>query len=127
MTARTFRLALLLATAPACTRARITLGKPVLAEDAAAIVPGVSKAVVLGRLGPPDRIAVEPGGSMFEYLYSRQAERALDVSLFQARFSYDEARLQVERLRVSFDAAGAVRYVGIVPAEAPAAPQRGRE
>lgn len=101
-------------TASSCTRARITLGRPVLPADAAAIVLGLSKAAVLTRLGPPDHVENEPGGSAFEYLYSHTAERGLDVSLFQASFSYDEARTRVERLRVSFDARGAVRHVGVV-------------
>ena len=106
----------LLTIAAACTRSRITLGSPVLPEEAASIVPGISKVAVLARLGPPDRVEVEPGGSAFEYLYSRTAGRTLDVSLFQASFTYDEARQGVDRLRVSFDRDGAVRFVGIVPA-----------
>ncbi len=101
-------------TAAGCTRARITLGRPVLPADAAAIVLGLSKATVLGRLGPPDHVENEPGGSAFEYLYSHSAERGIDVKLLQASFSYDEARHRVERLRVSFDENGNVRHVGVV-------------
>jgi len=110
-------LATFLATTPACTRTRITLGHPVLPEEAAAIVPGISKATVLERLGPPDHAEPEPGGSLFDYLYSRSAARALDVSLLQGRFSYDERFLQLDRLRVSFDRQGIVRYVAVVPGE----------
>jgi outer membrane protein assembly factor BamE (lipoprotein component of BamABCDE complex) len=109
----------LLALAPGCTRSRITLGSPVVPEEAASIVVGVSKADVLARLGPPDRVEIETGGSAFEYLYSRAAGRTLDVSLFRASFTYDEARRLVDRLRVGFDRDGAVRYVGILPAETP--------
>jgi hypothetical protein len=108
------RFLLLVFMAIGCTRARITLGRPVLPADAAAIVHGLSKAAVLGRLGPPDHVENEPRGSAFEYLYSHTAERGLDVKLFQASFSYDEARIRVERLRVSFDADGKVRHVGVV-------------
>ena len=108
--------AALLLTVGACTRSRITLGSPVQPDEAAGIVPGLSKAAVLGRLGPPDYIDFETGGSAFEYLYSREQGRNLDVSIFQGSFSYDEVRLQVDRLRVSFDAAGTVRYVGVIPA-----------
>ena len=104
---------------PACTRTRILLGHPVAPADAAAVVPGLSKAGVLARLGPPDRVELEPGGSAFEYVYSRTAERALDVSLFQASFSWEEARTHVDRLRVSFDARGVVRLVGVVAGDAP--------
>jgi outer membrane protein assembly factor BamE (lipoprotein component of BamABCDE complex) len=110
--------ALLVAT-PACTRSRITLGSRVLPGEAASIAVGASKAQVLSELGPPDRVEIETGGSAFEYLYSRAAGRTLDVSLFQASFTYDEARRRVERLRVSFDRDGAVRYVGLIPAEPP--------
>jgi outer membrane protein assembly factor BamE (lipoprotein component of BamABCDE complex) len=110
-------LAAFLATTPACTRTRITLGHPVLPEDAEAIVPGLSKATVLERLGPPDHAEPELGGSLFDYLYSRSAARALDVSLLQGRFSYDERFSQLDRLRVSFDRQGIVRYVAIVPGE----------
>jgi len=49
--------------------------------------------------------------------YSLTAEWTLTVLLFEARFSYEEARLDVDRFRVSFDGAGVVRYVGRVPAE----------
>lgn len=115
MTLRVLAALLLLLATGACTRSRITFGNPVQPNEAAAIVAGVPKAVVLARLGPPDRVEVEPGGSAFEYLYSRAAARNLDVSLFQSSFTYDEARLKVDRLRVGFDAAGAVRYVSIVP------------
>ena len=119
MTVRvTLALALLalLALAPGCTRSRITLGSPVAPEEAASIGLGVTKAEVLVRLGPPDRVEIETGGSAFEYLYSRAAGRTLKVSLSQASFTYDEARQQVDRLRVGFDRDGAVRYVGLVPA-----------
>ena len=114
MTWRALLVVIVVVTASSCTRARITLGRPVLPGDAAAIVPGLSKAAVLGRLGPPDHVENEPGGSAFEYLYSRSAERGLHVSLFRASFSYDEARTRVERLRVSFDDRGNVRQVGVV-------------
>jgi outer membrane protein assembly factor BamE (lipoprotein component of BamABCDE complex) len=109
----------LLAFAPACTRSRITLGSPVVPEEAASIGVGASKAEVLSRLGPPDRVEIETGGSAFEYLYSRASGRTLDVSLFRASFTYDEARRLVDRLRVSFDRDGVVRYVGVLPAETP--------
>ena len=111
----------LLALGPSCTRSRITLGSPVLPEEAAAIHAGTSKAEVLSRLGPPDRVEIETGGSAFEYLYSRAAGRTLDVSLFRATFTYDEVWRQVDRLRVGFDRDGTARYVGIVPAESPPA------
>ena len=116
----TFRalLVVMVVAASSCTRARITLARPVLPADAAAIVLGLSKAAVLGRLGPPDHVENEPGGSAFEYLYSHTGERGLDVSLFEASFSYDEARTRVERLRVSFDDRGNVRQVGVVLPEA---------
>ena len=117
MTLRLLTVAMLLATTAACTRSRITFGNPVQPAEAAAIVPGLSKAVVLTQLGPPDRVDVEPGGSVFEYLYSRARERNLDVSFFQSSFSYEEARLRVDRLRVGFDAAGTVRYVSVIPPE----------
>lgn len=110
-------LAAVLATTPACTRSRITIGHPVLPEEADAIVPGLSKATVLERLGPPDHVETEPGGSLFDYLYSRTAARALDVSLLQGSFSYDETFFQLDRLRVGFDRDGIVRYVAIVPGE----------
>lgn len=110
--------------AAGCTRTRIVLGRPVVADEAAAIVPGLSKGAVLARLGPPDRVEIEPQGSAFEFLYSRTAERALDVSLFQASFSWEEARTHVERLRVSFDGDGRVRHVGVLPAEPPGAERR---
>jgi len=98
-----------------CTRSRILFGNPVRPEEAAVIVPGTSKATVLTRLGPPDRVQVELEGSAFEYLYSRTAARVLDLSLLQGSFNYDEARLRVDRLRVSFDRNGAVRYVAVIP------------
>jgi len=116
MTGRILVVLVLLATG-ACTRSRITFGNPVQPDEAAAIVAGVPKTVVLARLGPPDRVEVEPGGSVFEYLYSRAAARSLDVSLFQSSFSYEEARSKVDRLRVGFDAAGTVRYVSVVSAD----------
>jgi outer membrane protein assembly factor BamE (lipoprotein component of BamABCDE complex) len=112
-------LAVFLATTPACTRTRVTLGHPVLPEDAESIVPGLSKATVLERLGPPDHTEPELGGSLFDYLYSRSAARTLDVSLLQGQFSYDERFLQLDRLRVSFDRRGIVRYVAVVPGESP--------
>jgi outer membrane protein assembly factor BamE (lipoprotein component of BamABCDE complex) len=117
MIVRLILVAVLLASAAACTRSRITLGSPVQPEDAAAIGPGLSKAAVLARLGPPDRVDIEPGGSAFEYLYSREHGRSLDVSIFQASFGYEDVRRKVDRLRVSFDAAGVVRYVGVIPPE----------
>jgi outer membrane protein assembly factor BamE (lipoprotein component of BamABCDE complex) len=117
MIGRALVVALVLSMAAACTRTRITFGNPVQPGDAEAIVAGLSKADVLIRLGPPDHVELEIGGSAFEYLYSHAATRALNVSLLQSRFSYDEVRSQVDRLRVSFDSAGTVRYVGIVPSE----------
>jgi outer membrane protein assembly factor BamE (lipoprotein component of BamABCDE complex) len=102
-----------------CTRSRITLGTPVVADEAASIGVGASKAEVLSRLGPPDRIEIETGGSAFEYLYSRAAGRTLDVSIFQANFTFDEARRLVDRLRVGFDRDGIVHYVGVRPAAPP--------
>jgi outer membrane protein assembly factor BamE (lipoprotein component of BamABCDE complex) len=116
MMARTLLLVMLVVVTSACTRSHVTVGSVVRPDDAAAIVPGISKARVLDLLGPPDSVEAEPGGSAFEYLYSRTAERTLSVSL-EARFTYDEARLKVDRLRVSFDTRGVVRYVGLVPAE----------
>jgi outer membrane protein assembly factor BamE (lipoprotein component of BamABCDE complex) len=115
MMRRTVWVAALLAAIAGCTRARIRFGNPVQPYEAAAIVRGASKASVLTRLGPPDRVEIETGGSAFEYLYTRTAERALDLSLFQSSFNYEEARLRVDRLRVGFDHSGAVRYVAIVP------------
>lgn len=112
-------LAALVATTPACTRSRITLGHPVLPADAQAIVPGLSKAAVLERLGPPDHVEPEPGGSLFDYLYSRRAARTLDVTVLQGNFRYDQVFSQLDRLRVGFDAHGTVRYVAVVPAEIP--------
>jgi hypothetical protein len=106
---------LLLWTSSGCTRSRIDFGNPVRPNEAATIVEGVPKAVVLAQLGPPDRVDVEPGGSAFEYLYSRSAVRSLDVSLYQSSFSYDEARAKVDRLRVGFDARGLVRYISVIP------------
>jgi len=111
-----FALAALLTT-PACTRSRIMLGHPVVPEDVASIVPGLSKAAVLERLGPPDHVEPELGGSLFDYLYSRTAARALNVSFLQGRFSYDETFFQLDRLRVGFDRHGIVRYVAVVPGE----------
>jgi outer membrane protein assembly factor BamE (lipoprotein component of BamABCDE complex) len=107
----------LLAVVAGCTRSRITLGTPIHPDEAAAIRLGASKAEVLSRLGPPDRVEIEAGGSAFEYLYSRAAGRTLDVSLFRASFTYDEARRMVDRLRVGFDRDGVVRHLGVVPAE----------
>ena len=117
MTVRLAATVTLLALVSACTRSRITLGNPVVPEEAASIGIGASKADVLSRLGPPDRVEIETGGSAFEYTYSRAASRTLQVSLSRASFTYDEARAQVERLRVGFDRDGVVRYVGVVPAE----------
>lgn len=117
MTVRLWIIAALAVAALGCTRSRITLRHPILAEDAAAIVSGLPKAAVLARLGPPDRVEIEPGGSAFEYLYSRTAARALDVSFLQTSFSYEQTLRKVDRLRVSFDRDGAVRYVGVVPAD----------
>jgi outer membrane protein assembly factor BamE (lipoprotein component of BamABCDE complex) len=114
MSGKLIAVMLLCAALGGCTRTRILFGNPVQPAEAAAIVPGVSKAEVLTRLGPPDRVEVEPGGSAFEYLYSRAAERSLDVSIFQSSFNYEEARLNVDRLRVGFDATGAVRYVSVL-------------
>ena len=107
-----------------CTRSRITIGSPVLPEEAASIAVGLSKAEVLSRLGPPDGVEVEIGGSAFEYVYSRAAGRTLNVHVSQASFTYDEARRQVDRLRVGFDRDGIVRYVGVVPPDTrPARPK----
>src|ERR1700752_269490 len=117
MTMRTLILAALIVAPLACTPSYVTVGNAVRPEDAAAIVPGLSKARVLALLGPPDYVEAELGGSAFEYLYSRTAERPLSVS-FEGNFTYDEARLKVDRLRVSFDADGVVRYVGLVPRDA---------
>ena len=117
MTLRALLVAAFLLTAAACTRSRIILGSPVQPSEAASIVPGLSKAGVLAQIGPPDRVQMEVGGSAFEYLYSREAARNLDVSIFQGSFSYSEARLKVDRLLVSFDASGTVRYVSIIPAD----------
>jgi outer membrane protein assembly factor BamE (lipoprotein component of BamABCDE complex) len=106
---------LAIALAPACTFSRITLGHPVQPADAQAIAPGLTKAEVLGRLGAPDQVEAEPGGSAFDYLYTHSGGRTLDVSLMQGSFSYGEAFSQLDRLRIGFDRDGIVRYVGIVP------------
>jgi outer membrane protein assembly factor BamE (lipoprotein component of BamABCDE complex) len=118
MTARLCLVVALVAATAGCTRSRVTFGRPVVPAEVAAIVPGVAKAEVLKRLGPPDRVEVETGGSAFEYLYSKAASRSLDVSILQASFNYDQTFRTVDRLRVSFDRAGAVRYVGIVAGDA---------
>ncbi len=115
MIRRLAMVALLLALLPGCMRSRILFGNPVQPDEAAAIAPGASKASVLTHLGPPDRVEVETGGSAFEYLYTRHAARNLDLSLFQSSFTYEEARLRVDRLRISFDREGAVRWIAVVP------------
>src|SRR5207253_10301072 len=46
MTWRALLVVIVVVTASSCTRARITLGRPVLPGDAAAIVPGLPKAAV---------------------------------------------------------------------------------
>lgn len=107
--------ALLAAALGGCTFTRVTLGEAVDPAAAAALAPGVSKAEVIERLGPPDAVALERGGSAFEYLYTKTRGRNLDVSLFRASFEWDEARKKVDRLRVSFDAEGRVRAVAVVP------------
>jgi outer membrane protein assembly factor BamE (lipoprotein component of BamABCDE complex) len=112
-----------LAAAPACTFSRITLGHPVLPADAQSIVPGLSKAAVLERLGAPDRVEFEPGGSAFDYLYSRNAARTIDVSILQGSFSWDETFSQLDRLRIGFDREGMVRYVAVVPGEHDSVPE----
>jgi hypothetical protein len=81
---------------------------------AAAVAPGDSKPAVLERLGPPDVVALEPGGSVFEYLHGRTTGAGVDVSFLRASFQYDELARKLDRLRVSFDARGIVRSVAVV-------------
>lgn len=99
-----------------CTLSRVRLGQPVTAEQAARIEEGSSKAAILDLLGPPDQVAVEARGTVFEYLYRQQSGRELEITVFRASFTYQEAYSHADRLVIRFDQDGRVREYGIVTA-----------
>lgn len=105
-----------LSLAGGCTLSRVRLGQPVTADQAARIEEGSGKATILHLLGPPDQVAVEAGGTVFEYLYRQQRGRELEITVFRASFTYQEAYSHADRLVVRFDREGRVREYGIVTA-----------
>jgi hypothetical protein len=107
-------LALLLVLGPACTLNRISMGRPLGPTDAALVAPGAAEADVLERLGPPEVVSRRPTGPAFEYAYSSETGRALDVSFFHGSFHYEEAHRLTDRLVVAFDPRGLVSDVSVV-------------
>lgn len=96
-----------------CTLSRWTVGDPLVEGAEAELYAGQTQAEVLDRLGPPARVDVVWGETVFEYFYRVRADRELEVSLFRASFEYEEERSQADRLVVRFDLAGRVRDFGI--------------
>ena len=97
-----------------CTLGRLQVGNPLDASSASALYAGQSKADVLERLGPPDRVSIDRDEAVFEFLYREDLDRELDLALFQASFDYEQIWLRSDRLVVRFDSQGRVRDYGII-------------
>lgn len=105
-----------------CTLSWTKFGHPLTAGADAALYVGQPKALVLERLGPPDRVAVERAESSFEYLYRERRERELELSFSYANFDYEQLWDRADRLVIRFDAHGLVRDYAIVRASSSKGP-----
>lgn len=97
----------------ACTFGRLQIGHPLDAGAERELYAGQTKADVLERLGPPDRVTLQWDEAVFEYFYRENLDRELDVSLFQSSFDFDQIWLRADRLVVRFDREGRVRDYGV--------------
>jgi hypothetical protein len=109
----TLALALLLS---GCTIGRWYMGSPLLADPNQALLVGsTSKADVLGRFGPPDRILRQRTGDVFVY---RQDQRnSSEFNLVEpftrfVLFTWEKTQDKSDRLMVFFDPAGVVSAFG---------------
>lgn len=105
-------LALLPGLLSGCTLARLQAGIPLEASDVAAVAPGMSKAAVLDRLGPPDELAPLPEGSAFVYYYATQRGANLRLAFSGASFDYGREQNLEDSLMIVFDRNGRVSAVG---------------
>lgn len=96
-----------------CTLSRLQIGHPLDAKSVGLVAAGQLTGEVLDRLGPPDRVTLVLGESIFEYFYLEETDRQLELSLFQASFDYEQTWLKADRLVIRFDREGRVRDYGI--------------
>ena len=105
-------LALLACAASGCTISRLQDGARLADSDVSAVRPGMPKAAVLERLGPPDEVAPLSQGSAFVYYYATQRGADLRLAFFGASFDYDRERNLQDSLMILFDRNGRVAAVG---------------
>ena len=96
-----------------CTLRRLQVGHPLDSTTAATLAVGQSKAEVLERLGPPDRVTMVWGDPIFEYLYRERFGRELELSFSQANFDYEQVWQKADRMVIRFERDGRVRDYGI--------------
>ena len=94
-----------------CTLRQTYTGSPLPREEAGRLVPGVDKAEVLERLGPPDMVGPRIDGCVFVYRYRDESDAGLSLSFFQASVSWDESDQRTHRLVLFFDKKGRLTAV----------------
>ncbi|MHC4390711.1 MAG: outer membrane protein assembly factor BamE domain-containing protein [Planctomycetota bacterium] len=94
---------------PGCALGWIKAGHPLDPGALQQVTLGQTKADVLEKLGPPDKVSVERDESTFEYLFTDEASREVSLSFLQASASYDDVVAKSDRLVIRFDETGHVR------------------
>jgi hypothetical protein len=103
--------------ASGCTLGRWYVGSPLLYDPYEVLVVGhTPKAVVLSRLGPPNRILRYKGGDVFVYNHDQRNSSELEISepVFTGLtlFQWEKVQDKSDRLMVFFDEAGVVSSFG---------------
>lgn len=95
-----------------CSIQRVYRSFPLDEESVAAIAPGMSKELVLQRLGPPDHIVVLPGGSAFVYFHEHHRRSKFHLGYSQGSFEYEDEKNREDVALIVFDRMGTVSSVG---------------
>lgn len=83
-------------------------GAPFPVESFGRLKAGMSKAEVLGLLGPPDTLGLNLKGSVFVYRFHNEGDTGLEVSLYYASARVESSDRRTDRLLVFFDKSGRV-------------------
>jgi hypothetical protein len=105
---------LLLLAGLSCTIRQEYAGSPLPVDDLPLLKAGMTKAEVLGLLGPPDDMGLRLQGSVFIYRYAKGEAAGLSVSAYQASLKYDRSDSRMDRVVVFFDKRGVVTEIGIL-------------
>ncbi len=110
-------LALVLASASACTIERTYVGNEVnVVPDGRVVVGTTRKGEILEIFGPPDRILRQYDGDVFVYAYIRKNSTTFEIEdptiTNLMIFTYHKSQEKSDRLVVFFDRAGVLTGIG---------------